>query len=162
MNRFLWRNFYEASIQFINLIISMMVQVFLDYFISFNNGNFASSTIFQFEILMIIWKSFHEYFTISKVTITVIWKRMARECCFDLFWSNFKPGSYVIWLKVRLIWWKNAATKDSIISRTMNLKIVWWCEWNDNFHRKRKKWTTISTITHTTNSLYQINSNMEI
>ena len=91
---------------------------------------------------MIIWKSFHEYFTISKVTITVIWKRMARECCFDLFWSNFKPGSYVIWLKVRLIWWKNAATKDSIISRTMNLKIVWWCEWNDNFHIKWKKWTT--------------------
>ena len=77
----------------------MMKQVFLDYFISPDKRKILQVKQFcQFEILMRIWKSFHEYFTFSEVTITVIWERMAEECCFDLFWSNFQAGSYVIWL----------------------------------------------------------------
>ena len=78
----------EATFLFINLIISVSWQVFLDYFISLNKRNILQVKQFfslEFEILKIIYKSFHEYFTISKLTITVIWKWMVQKFCFDLF-----------------------------------------------------------------------------
>ena len=83
---------------------------------------------------MIIWESFHEYFSISKsdyychlgVTVDVDPKR-----CFDLFWSKFKKVlSVMTWIKANLM--KKCGHQDSIIWRTMNLKIIFGWEWNDN------------------------------
>lgn len=79
---------------------------------------------------MIIWKSFHEYFTISRLGLAQYSCHLGAdggEWSQRLFWSfliKFWARILVIWLELKLIWWKNAATKDSIISRTMNLKIV--------------------------------------
>ena len=83
---------------------------------------------------MIIWESFHEYFSISQsdyychlgVTVDVAPKR-----CFDLFWSKFKKVlSVMTWIKANLM--KKCGHQDSIIWRTMNLKIIFGREWNDN------------------------------
>lgn len=83
---------------------------------------------------MIIWESFHEYFSISKsdyychlgVTVVLDPKR-----CFDLFWSKFKKVlSVMTWIKANLM--KKCGHQDSIIWRTMNLKIIFGREWNDN------------------------------
>ena len=52
----------------------------------------------------IIWKSFHEYFTIFEVTITVIWERTGKECCFDLFDQIFKSVLWnMAWIKGNLV-----------------------------------------------------------